>query len=695
MRPTRADSTSCTRCSRHRSNIRRSARLDEYFCVDLIVEDGRCQGVVAIEIATGEFVLVRGKGGDDCHRRGRTGISAEHQRRHRDWRRYGAGLSPRGAAARHGIRTVSSDLHAGHRPPIHRGCRGEGAILTNKDGYRYLQDYGLGPPDPWPRNKAMELGPRDRISQAFWHEERKGRTISTPARRGRASRPAPPRRSQAARAPAPDCELAEHFLGIDRRAAHPRPSGGALHNGRHPGQQQTAAPLPGLFAAGECASAGIHGANRLGSNSLAELVVFGKVAGIKAAAYRAGASRRANRSVQRQAQDVEHRMLSLIVADGGAERWRSCAMRWRGAWRRAVGIYRMARRCRPPVTHRELKERYRGSASTTARAPGTPNGFRPSSSATRLDVAEAIAHSAINRTESRGAHQRLDGFDTRDDANFSSIRSPIIAPDGPPHIDYGPVTITRRRPGTAPTAAQANDRSGDEAMCLKCRGPPPRRSSSRCLRYRPETGLRARLADLRVPFTDDMSVLQGLQYIKDHLDGTLSFRWSCRMAICGSCGMMIDGEPKLACQTFLRDYHPGPLRDRAARAFPDRARPGGRRDRLPQEARKHQAVLIPKAARRWRKAKTCRPRRSSTIRAIQHCINCMLCYAACPQYGLNPDFLGPGALALLHRYNARLARRRRGASAWSSSTPRMASGAAPPSAIAPRSVPSKSTRPMP
>ena len=60
-----------------------------------------------------------------------------------------------------------------------------------------------------------------------------------------------------------------------------------------------------------------------------------------------------------------------------------------------------------------------------------------------------------------------------------------------------------------------------------------------------------------VPFTDDMSVLQGLQYIKDELDGTLSFRWSCRMAICGSCGMMVNGKPELSCQTFLRDCCPG------------------------------------------------------------------------------------------------------------------------------------------
>ena len=56
-----------------------------------------------------------------------------------------------------------------------------------------------------------------------------------------------------------------------------------------------------------------------------------------------------------------------------------------------------------------------------------------------------------------------------------------------------------------------------------------------------------------VPFSDDMSVLQGLQYIKDHLDGSLTFRWSCRMAICGSCGMMVNGKPTLSCKTFLRD----------------------------------------------------------------------------------------------------------------------------------------------
>ena len=88
------------------------------------------------------------------------------------------------------------------------------------------------------------------------------------------------------------------------------------------------------------------------------------------------------------------------------------------------------------------------------------------------------------------------------------------------------------------------------------------------LRYRPEQDKEPVVQGFDVPFTDDMSVLQGLQYIKDELDGTLSFRWSCRMAICGSCGMMINGVPKLSCSTFLRDLYPNTVRVEALAHFP-------------------------------------------------------------------------------------------------------------------------------
>ena len=88
------------------------------------------------------------------------------------------------------------------------------------------------------------------------------------------------------------------------------------------------------------------------------------------------------------------------------------------------------------------------------------------------------------------------------------------------------------------------------------------------LRYNPETDTEPHQQVFDVPFTDDMSVLQGVQYIKDYLDGSLSFRWSCRMAICGSCGMMINDIPKLSCETFLRDYYHNRIRIEAMANFP-------------------------------------------------------------------------------------------------------------------------------
>ena len=155
-------------------------RYDEFFCADLAVDDGRIQGVIAIDIASGEFCLFECKAAILC-----TGGAG---------RVYGqntnAGIvtgDGMGIAYRHGVPLRDMEFVQWHPTAlpgtgvlITEGCRGEGGILTNKDGYRYLQDYGLGPPDPSPRPKAMELGPRDRLSQAFWHEEQKGRTAVTP-----------------------------------------------------------------------------------------------------------------------------------------------------------------------------------------------------------------------------------------------------------------------------------------------------------------------------------------------------------------------------------------------------------------------------------------------------------------------------------------------------------------------------------
>ncbi len=168
-------------------------------------------------------------------------------------------------------------------------CRGEGGFLLNKDGYRYLQDYGLGPADPSPRNKAMELGPARPPEPGVLAREAEGPHDRRAARRGGASRPAPPRREEAARAPAADLRAGRRIPRRRSGDAQPIPvlpavhytMGGILADGK------TASPLPGLYSVGECSSVGIHGANRLGSNSLTELIVFGKVAGDEAARIRA------------------------------------------------------------------------------------------------------------------------------------------------------------------------------------------------------------------------------------------------------------------------------------------------------------------------------------------------------------------------------------------------------------------------
>jgi fumarate reductase iron-sulfur subunit len=173
------------------------------------------------------------------------------------------------------------------------------------------------------------------------------------------------------------------------------------------------------------------------------------------------------------------------------------------------------------------------------------------------------------------------------------------------------------------------------------------------LRYRPEQETAPVKQVYQVPFTDDMSVLQGLQYIKDALDGTLSFRWSCRMAICGSCGVMVDGKPKLGCKTFLRDYYPGGLRVEALAHFPIE------RDLVVDisdfigKLESITPFIVPKEQRKLEDGEYLQtPHQRDLYEQFSSCINCLLCYAACPQYGLNSEFLGPGAMALLHRYNA-------------------------------------------
>jgi fumarate reductase iron-sulfur subunit len=173
------------------------------------------------------------------------------------------------------------------------------------------------------------------------------------------------------------------------------------------------------------------------------------------------------------------------------------------------------------------------------------------------------------------------------------------------------------------------------------------------LRYRPEQDKEPWYQSYSVPFADDWSVLQGLQYIKDDLDSSLSFRWSCRMAICGSCGMMIAGVPRLGCRTFLRNYYPGKVRVGPLNHFPIERDLVVEIDDFIAKLERIKPYIIPKQPRRLDEGEYLQtPEQLEQFRQFSACINCTLCYAACPQYGLDPTFMGPGILALLHRYNA-------------------------------------------
>ncbi len=172
------------------------------------------------------------------------------------------------------------------------------------------------------------------------------------------------------------------------------------------------------------------------------------------------------------------------------------------------------------------------------------------------------------------------------------------------------------------------------------------------LRYRPETDDAPVFQTYSVPYVEDWVVLDALTHIKDNLDRTLSFRWSCHMAVCGSCGMMINGEPKLSCHAFLRDYYPGKIKVEPLSNFAIERDLVSVADDFMEKLTSVKPYMMAKEDRPISAGEHLQsPAELERYKQYTMCINCMLCYAACPQISLNPDFIGPAALTLAHRYN--------------------------------------------
>ena len=435
-------------------------RFDEHFCVDLMVDEGRAQGVVAVEIATGAFRLIRARsviiatgGAGRVFRENTNGGIVT-----------GDGMA---LAYRHGVPLRDMEFVQYH-PTCMPGtgllfteaCRGEGGFLLNKDGYRYLQDYGLGPASPTPVNKAMELGPRDRLSQAFWHEKQKGRTIQGPHGdvvhldlRHLGERKLRERLPQI-------YELAVEYLGVDP-ARNPIPVLPAVHYtmGGIIADGNTASTLPGLYSIGECSSVGIHGANRLGSNSLTELLVFGKVAGLQAAAYARRVPQGNAGRINLLANESARRARSIVERSDGKERIATLRREMAMSMEEGCGIYRTAATMQATCDKlAELKQRYRRLQMDDHSRGWNTEWLLAIELGYLLDVAQAMAHSALERRESRGSHQRLDGYGERDDANYLKHSLARFHGDDAPRIDYGPVKITSSQPGI-----RAYGAAGEEA----------------------------------------------------------------------------------------------------------------------------------------------------------------------------------------------------------------------------------------
>ncbi len=425
-------------------------RFDEFYSTDLLVEDGRCLGVTAMEMRTGRMHLFRAKA---------VIIATGGAGWMFPFTTNGAIKTADGMAMAYRAGVPLKDMEFVQYHPtglpgtgilLTEGCRGEGGILVNKDGYRYLQDYNLGPPDPWPRKKAMELGPRDRLSQAFWHEQQKGRTVST--RWGEVvhldMRHLGEKKINE-RLPLVR-DLAMSYVGADpvHELVPVRPVVHYMMGGIHT-NIDAATPIPGLYAAGECACVSINGANRLGSNSLVELLVFGGRAGHHAAqdARSGSVPAVAEEAVRQRAEQARKRIADLFLREDGKETISGLRKEMNATMEDGAGIYRTRSSLQETCTKlAELRERYARVHLEDKSNVFNTHLIYTLEVGSMLDAAQAIVHSALLRTESRGSHQRLD-FPARDDEQFLKHSLAYSQGADEPRIDYLDVVITRLPPG--------------------------------------------------------------------------------------------------------------------------------------------------------------------------------------------------------------------------------------------------------
>jgi fumarate reductase flavoprotein subunit len=413
-------------------------RYDEFFVSRLLVEDGRCWGVAAIELRSCEVWCITANAVILC-----TGGAG----RIYPFTTNGAIKTGDGMALAYRAGVPLQDIEFVQYHPtglpgtgilMTEAARGEGGYLVNREGRRFLEDYIPA---------KMELGPRDILSRAIIQEIAAGRAFEGPygayvqldlRHLGE--------ETIESRLPFVR-ELAREYLGLDP-AREPIPVRPVVHYtmGGVDTDLLGRTRLPGLYAAGETACVSINGANRLGSNSLSECLVFGARAGRQAAEDVLDAARSAPGSVARLAEAEQRRLrVEYLEKAGGGQRVAAIRRPLQAAMERGAGIYRTEESLEEAARElRRLRERARDLALDDRDRTFNTELVAALELENMLDVAEAVVRSALERRESRGAHTRTD-HPARDDERFGRHSLACAGVEGP-RIEYGDVSITRWPP---------------------------------------------------------------------------------------------------------------------------------------------------------------------------------------------------------------------------------------------------------
>ena len=414
--------------------------FNEFHVLDLILEDGACHGVVAYELATGAIHTFHAKSTIIA-----TGGNGRMFRVTSNAHALTGDLMS--IAYRRGLPIEDPEFYQFHPTGLYKlgvllteGARGEGAILRNGDGERFMERYAP---------TIKDLAPRDMISRAMYLEIRDGRGAGPD--KDYIHLDLTHIDAHIIETRLPDItEFSRIYLGVDpvkelvpiQPTAHYAMGGIPTTIDTQVISDGQNTIVPGLYAAGEVACASIHGANRLGTNSLGDLIVFGRRAGIEAAKFAAGES---YTDLPAGVQDRTRELVDTVRKGMRKERVSHLRRELQDTMQDHASVFRTEAFLRKQVDIlSDLQERFKGVGVEDEGHQFNTELLEAIELGYLLDNAEQLVHAALNRTESRGAHSRED-FKERDDAEW--LKHTMIYKDGDGvRIDYKPVTLGKYEP---------------------------------------------------------------------------------------------------------------------------------------------------------------------------------------------------------------------------------------------------------